>query len=182
MWRWKHGGKEKPSKISRESFAKWAGECVELVYEKTGVKLDYSLESLKTLDATVCTLKPEDQEELQSELLGAYIVLTGSYLGEVVVRSLNGKWEKTDSPLGWVVKLGLKEIDVFQIAFESVSQPDRFSRFHSELNQEKIQVEVKPEALSELEGLIVKGYTTEVEVPEKERPPWEEMLEEDYEY
>ncbi|MBO3842670.1 MAG: hypothetical protein FGF48_09705 [Candidatus Brockarchaeota archaeon] len=179
MWRWKRGRKEGSSSISRDSFAKWAGECVELVAEKTGVKLDYSLESLKTLDAAVSGLKPE---EFQSELLGAYIVLTGSYLGEVIVRNLDGKWGKTGSPLGWAVKIGDMEIDVFQIAFESVSQPDRFSRLHSELDSKGEQAGVNPRVLSELEELIVKGYTSEIEKPEKREPlPWE-ALEEDYEY
>ncbi|MEM2598928.1 MAG: hypothetical protein QW796_04305 [Thermoproteota archaeon] len=181
MWRRKRGGKN-PSSISRDSFAKWADECVELVAEKAGVKLDYSLEFLKTLDAVVSKLKPEDRGELQSELLGAYIVLTGSYLGEVVVRNLSGKWEKTGSPLGWAVKLGDTEIDVFQIAFESVSQPDRFSRFHSELNSKGEQSGGNSRVLSELEELIVKGYTSEIEMPEEKEPlPWE-TLEEDYEY
>lgn len=179
MWRWKHGGK-KPSSISR-GFAKWAGECVELVDEKAGVKLDYSLESLKTLDAAVSRLKPEEHGEFQGELLGAYIVLTGSYLGEVIVRSLDGKWEKTGSPLGWAVKLGVREIDVFQIAFESISQPGRFSRFLAELNPEGGQAEGKPDALSEIEKLIVEGYTSEIEKPEEKRLPWE-TLEEEYEY
>lgn len=179
MWRWKPGGK-KHSGISVDSFAKWAGECVEIVGEKAGVKLDYSLESLKILDAAVSGLKPEDYGGFQSELLGAYIVLTGSYLGEVIVRNLNGKWEKTSSPLGWSVRLGVREIDVFQIAFESVSQPDRFSRLHSELNQRGRQAGRKPLALSELEKLIVDGYTSEIEEPEEKRLPWETL--EEYEY
>ncbi len=182
MWRWKRGRKKDSSSISRDSFAKWAGECVKLVDEKTGVKLDYSLESLKNLDAVVSRLKPEDPGEFQSELLGAYIVLTGSYLGEVLVRSRGGKWEKTGSPLGWAVKLGVREIDVFQIAFESVSQPDRFSRLHSELDSKGEQAGGMPRVLSELEELIVKGYTSEIEEPKKKEPlPWE-TLEEDYEY
>jgi hypothetical protein len=180
MRRWKRGEKEKPFSINRDSLAKWADECVELVNEKAGVKLDYSLESLRSLDIAVSRLKPEDQGELQSDLLGAYIVLTGSYLGEVIVRSLNGKWEKTSSPLGWVVRLGDREIDVFQIAFESVSQPDRFSRFHRELNSGEKKVEENPGARSELEELIVKGYTSEIEKPQEEPLLWEDPEEEEY--
>jgi len=127
------------------------------------VKLDYSLESLSNLDSAVSRLRPvEDQDGLQSDFLGAYIVLTGSYLGEVIVRSLNGRWEKTGSPLGWAVRLGDREIDVFKIAFESISEPNRFTRFYWELRPGE-PVERNPGAHSELEELIVKDYTSEVE-------------------
>ena len=178
MWSRKRGNRRKPPSISQDSFAKWAGECVELASEKAGVELDYSLESLSNLDSAVSRLKPEDQGELQSDLLGAYIVLTGSYLGEVIVRSLNGKWEKTSSPLGWVVRLGDREIDVFQIAFESVSQLDRFGRFHKELNPVEKKIGENPGARSELEELIVKGYTSEIEKPREEPLLWEDPEEE----
>ncbi|MEM2930503.1 MAG: DUF6278 family protein [Thermoproteota archaeon] len=181
MWHWRRGKKEKPSSISQSSFAKWADECVELVCEKAGVKLDYSLESLRSLDATASRLKLEEQGELQSDLLGAYIVLTGSYLGEVIVRNLNGKWERTGAPLGWAVRLSDREIDVFQIAFESISEPDRFARFYRELRPEDKQAGENPGTRSGLEELIVRGYTSEIEKPEEESQPLE-TLEEEYEY
>ncbi|MGQ9690289.1 MAG: DUF6278 family protein [Thermoproteota archaeon] len=180
MWHWKRR-KNNTLGPRQGSFAKWAGKCVELAGEKAGVKLDYSLESLKSLDAADSRLRldAKDPGELPSDVLGAYLILTGSYLGEVIVRNLSGKWEKTESPLGWAVRLGGEEIDVFQVAFESISEPSRFSEFYRKLCSEEKNGETTPRENtgilpSELEELMARVYTSEEEKPEEqEQQPWE---------
>lgn len=97
-----------------------AGECVkaadnavEWVKSMSGIELDYSPPSLIALDRVlnvlIPTLSADDQDPA--------VVMLGSYLGEVFLRTCGGRWEMGDVFAGPALRgLGGKEVTVSPFA------------------------------------------------------------------
>jgi hypothetical protein len=74
-----------------------AALAVEVARESYDAALDYSPESLETLDAEIESLR---EEGLDGEATAEVLFVFGCYLGEVMVRQLKGTWVPTPrSPL-----------------------------------------------------------------------------------
>ncbi|MBO3841864.1 MAG: hypothetical protein FGF48_05545, partial [Candidatus Brockarchaeota archaeon] len=116
-------------------FHKLAEKYVKTVKSRLELKLDYSLSSLRSLDNVSRILRHgvQDPAKLQKDSLATHLLQTGSYLGETIVRSLNGKWVKAENPVGWTVSLDGEKIDVFQIVLESIFMPNRFNELFEKL-------------------------------------------------
>lgn len=108
-------------------FKHCSAECVEWFYSTELKSIDYTPNSLMELDRVIDENRPrelfkdidiEDEENPYSNILLRVILTTGSYLGEVLVNNLNGKWERGEAR-GWNVSLGEARLNVFQIAEES---------------------------------------------------------------
>ncbi|MEM3661120.1 MAG: hypothetical protein QXU11_12150 [Thermoproteota archaeon] len=126
-------------------FTEIAKHYVKRVGDKTGVKLDYSLESLRSLaDVSSRLIRVEDPSKISKEFLFLHVLQTGSYIGETIIRSLNGKWVEDKNPVGWAVGLDGEKIDVFQIALESVVTPDRFNELYEKLASSKNPTDTSP--------------------------------------
>ncbi len=67
-----------------------AGECVNLVADNHGYKLDFSLDSLTVLDR-VCEELLADGP-LNEQRLNLWFKLVGAYTGEVCLRAYGGEW------------------------------------------------------------------------------------------
>jgi hypothetical protein len=67
-----------------------ADECVNLVDDIFGHRLDYSLDSLRVLDQA-CSLLLEDGP-LPEQRLELWYQLAGAYTGEVCLRAYGGEW------------------------------------------------------------------------------------------
>jgi hypothetical protein len=115
-------------------FRHCSAECVEWFYSMELKPIDYTPDSLVELDRVIDAYWPkelfrdvdmEDEENTYSTILLRLVLMTGSYLGEVLVRSLGGKWEKAE-PSGWRILVKESRIDVFHIAEESLRGPSRF--------------------------------------------------------
>ncbi|MBO3754888.1 MAG: hypothetical protein FGF53_08465 [Candidatus Brockarchaeota archaeon] len=115
-------------------FRHCSAECVEWFYSMMLKPIDYTPGSLVELDRVIDAYWPkelfkdvemEDEENTYSTILLRLVLMTGSYLGEVLVRNLGGKWEKAE-PSGWHILLKESSINVFQIAEESLRGPSRF--------------------------------------------------------
>lgn len=115
-------------------FTSLAEKHVERVEREMGVKLDYSLDSLRILgEVSSRLIQGEDPAKPRELVLFTHILPTGSYLGETLVKSLNGKWVEDKNPVGWAIGLDGERIDVFQIAFESIVTPNRFNELFEKL-------------------------------------------------
>ncbi len=73
-----------------EDAAKYASLAVSMAEKLEGIKLDYSPNSLKSVDEIILKFhkagkKPEDIQRA--------IIVLGCYVGEVMIRNLGGKWE-----------------------------------------------------------------------------------------
>jgi hypothetical protein len=115
-------------------FRHCSAECVEWFYSIELKPIDYTPESLIELDRIIDTYWPKElfksidisnEEDPRSVILLRLVLMTGSYLGEVLIRSLGGKWEKSED-LGWHVLLKGKRINVFNIAEESFREASGF--------------------------------------------------------
>jgi hypothetical protein len=71
-----------------------AAECVSLVAEIFGHELDYSLESLVTLDQVCANLVADGP--LSGKRLNLWSHLAGAYTGEVCLRAYGGEWIEDD--------------------------------------------------------------------------------------
>lgn len=102
-------------------FPEIAEKYVKKVEEKLGVKLDYSLESLKNLSKVTSRLLEDIKGSRDSVniAIALYAISTASYIGEVIVRNQNGKWVEANNRLGWAVRFDSKEVNVLQTVIES---------------------------------------------------------------
>ena len=66
--------------------------AVEVAWEEFGFNLDYSPGSLESVDAQVESLR---EEGLTGEGAAETLFVVGCYVGEVMARSLDGKWSAT---------------------------------------------------------------------------------------
>ncbi|MEH0936585.1 hypothetical protein [Micromonospora psammae] len=84
-----------------------ADECVELVSRQFGRRLDWSPESLSTLDEVCVDLLADGP--LADERLDLWWRLIGAYTGEVVIRAYGGEWvaHETSPGVPAVSALGL---------------------------------------------------------------------------
>ena len=74
--------------------------AVEAAWEEFGFDLDYSPGSLESADAQIESLR---EEGLTGEDAAEALFVLGCYLGEVMVRSLGGRWVATPrSPLSGI--------------------------------------------------------------------------------
>ena len=105
--------------------AKAAENAVEWVKSMSGIELDFSPPSLMALDRVlkvlIPTLSKKDEEPA--------VVMLGSYLGEVLLRTAGGRWETGDISGPGVRGLGGKEITVSP--FARIRQAfERFEHHH----------------------------------------------------
>jgi len=112
-----------------------AEKYVKRVEDKLGVKLDYSLESLKNLGNVTSKLLEDIKGSRDSVniAIALYALSTASYIGEVIVRNQNGKWVEADNRLGWAVRFDSKEVDVLQTVIEGFLTPERFNELLEKL-------------------------------------------------
>jgi hypothetical protein len=94
-----------------ETAADHAELAVRLASEQHDVELDFSRKSLENLDALVDTLR---EDGLTGEEAAEALFVLGCYLGEVLVRGLQGRWLATPlSPLKdvspWPMVVGLPD-------------------------------------------------------------------------
>jgi hypothetical protein len=94
-----------------ETAADHAELAVRLASEEHDVELDFSAKSLESLDALVDTLR---EDGLTGEEAAEALFVLGCYLGEVLVRGLQGRWLATPiSPLKdvspWPMVVGLPD-------------------------------------------------------------------------
>ncbi len=75
-----------------ETAADHAQLAVQLASEEHDVELDFSRRSLESLDALVDTLR---EDGLSGEEAAEALFVLGCYLGEVLVRALQGQWVPT---------------------------------------------------------------------------------------
>lgn len=75
-----------------------AAECVTLVAEEFGHRLDWSLDSLAVLDGVCEQLLADGQRSGQR--LDLWWRLIGAYTGEVVIRAYDGQWIRHESSPG----------------------------------------------------------------------------------
>lgn len=114
-------------------FKHCSAECVEWFYSMELKPINYTSESLMELDKIIDAHWPRelfkeisiDSEEPQSIILLRLVLMTGSYLGEVLVRNLGGQWERTED-LGWHIRLEDARINVFNIAENSFRESSNF--------------------------------------------------------
>lgn len=80
-----------------EHAADLAGVCVEAAKKVSGIDLDFSPESLSWVESQLDKFAADGCGEGE---IAATLFCFGCYVGEVLVRSLGGHWERTeDSPL-----------------------------------------------------------------------------------
>jgi hypothetical protein len=108
-------------------------------------RLDFTVESLADVDEYAAGQgdvmgalgEGMDDGEFLEQLDGGYTLWTGSYLGEVLVRSFDAEWVEDD---GWAVEVpadgGALEVAVFDIAAESVADEPLFSAVGEEVRED----------------------------------------------
>lgn len=126
--------KERITKAGPPFFKHCSAECVEWFYSMELKTIDYDPNSLMELDRVIANYWPkerfrdvdiEDEENPYSTILLRLMLMTGSYLGEVLVRNLGGTWDRTEGS-GWHIRLKEEIINVFNIAKESFQKPPKF--------------------------------------------------------
>jgi hypothetical protein len=82
-----------------------ADQCVDLVAEQFGRQLDWSPESLSTLDEVCAELLADGP--LTDERLDLWWKLIGAYTGEVAIRTHGGTWVEHEGTVPAVSVLGI---------------------------------------------------------------------------
>jgi hypothetical protein len=80
-----------------ENGPRFAADIVSIVREGSGVRLDYSAQSLWVLDDVIEGIR---QEAPPHEAVVETLVGFGTYVGEVLVRETGGVWEDFDASYG----------------------------------------------------------------------------------
>lgn len=76
--------------VDHQALENLAAECVKLVAERFGRKLDWSVESLAELDDAFASLLMDGP--LTGTRLDLWWKLVGAYTGEVAIRAYGGQW------------------------------------------------------------------------------------------
>ncbi|WP_435363027.1 hypothetical protein [Haloarchaeobius sp. DYHT-AS-18] len=126
---------EQPPREPPEAFAYEAQEFVDFWHE---YPLDYSVDSLDHLDSLVAEnwdpgafagVDPDADGGPEARTLYGLVQSLGSYLGESLVRDVDGEWTEAGSG-NWVVVVegsdGQATIDVFRIATEAFTESPNF--------------------------------------------------------
>src|SRR4051812_12703106 len=79
--------------LTPENAHEAAAEAVQSSREKLGIELDYSIESLETLDRILNEVHVSGRK---SQEMGGAVLVFGCYLGEVILRKLGGKWLRAE--------------------------------------------------------------------------------------
>src|SRR6056297_1828126 len=108
-------------------------KAVDAVQEWDAVDLDFSLASLERLDsfarkqgARLAVLRDESDDggERVADMHTGFTIRAGSYVGEVLVRELDGEWVETDDY--WAVRVATGDnattVDVFEVASHSFAE------------------------------------------------------------
>ncbi|MEM2940426.1 MAG: hypothetical protein QW304_02620 [Thermoproteota archaeon] len=126
--------KERITEAGPPFFKHCSAECVEWFYSMELKPIDYDQNSLMELDRVIDTYWPkerfrdvdiEDEENPYSTILLRLMLMTGSYLGEVLIRNLGGTWDRAEDS-GWHIRLKERRINVFNIAKESFQNSPKF--------------------------------------------------------
>ena len=78
-----------PLEPSPENAPALAEKLVATVHKLDGISLDYSVESLTTLDSRILAFR---QQGATSAEMPETLFMFGCYFGEVLIRNLGGKW------------------------------------------------------------------------------------------
>ncbi len=107
----------KASLVTPETFRKEAQETVSTAKEIFEAKLDFTAESIKTLDKMIEEGWKTPMGEKEAYELSMSILSLGSYLGETIIKNLGGKWQVDIAEKNPVEKmLSAKIIDLGKIA------------------------------------------------------------------
>jgi hypothetical protein len=80
----------------------YANDAVAYADDRLGIALDYSEQSLESVDRIVAEstksglLVPGDLSAAEREELWAFCKMLGGYVGEVIVRNLGGEWQTNE--------------------------------------------------------------------------------------
>lgn len=107
----------KASLVTAEIFNKEAQDTVNSAREIFNAKLDFTAESIKTLDKIIEEGWKIPMGEKEAYELSMSILSLGSYLGETIIKNLGGKWQvNTDEENSVEKMLDAKIIDLGKIA------------------------------------------------------------------
>ncbi len=73
----------------------WASHAVAFTQQSTGISLDYSPQSLQVVDHLLDDLS---RRWVHTEQVHYTLLALGCYVGEVLARHLNGRWQQVESP------------------------------------------------------------------------------------
>lgn len=121
--------------------------AVDAVQQWGDYDLDFSLDSLVRLDdlarkrgAALDVFADEQGEDAAADRHVAYTVQAGSYLGEVLVRRCDGRWEQNDDGM-WLVRIPQGEdaidVDVFEVASHSFAEAPAFGDVRERLGDDE---------------------------------------------
>jgi hypothetical protein len=79
--------------LTPEDAPRTADLCVQLAKSVSGVDLDYSVESLRSLDDIIEGMREEGLTAVDAERV---LLTFGCYVGEVMIRHSNAQWRKTE--------------------------------------------------------------------------------------
>lgn len=113
-------------------------KAVDAVQEWDDCELDYTLESLERLDSfarkqgarlDVLREQSDDGGERIADMHTGFTIRAGSYLGEVLVREVDGEWVEEGDAWAVMVPTGddAQTVDVFDVASHSFAQEPVFS-------------------------------------------------------
>lgn len=131
----------------------YADQAVAYVQRALGVPLEYDGDTLPVLDHYLRSVATEQPDALQLVVLTA-----GAYFGEVVRRTLGGRWELADKDLAWRVVLptGLNFSPAGFVA-AAIAQAD-LEDFDSEIAAPPRMVPHVQQALARMGELTVEEY------------------------
>lgn len=108
------GSEPGSEEVAREC-TRAAENAVEWVRSMSGIELDFSPPSLMVLDRVLTQLIPTMSDDEQDST----VILLGSYLGEVMIRAMGGRWETGDVFTGPTLR-GLQGRDITISPFSQI--------------------------------------------------------------
>ena len=108
-----------------------ARDAVAYVAEQYQLELDFSLASLKKVDAVLVTLHQHEQQQSHSaEVIFTLCNILGAYIGEVFIKNYGGNWHNNtadDSAPYISVHLSDKEFPFASVCYHKITQDETVS-------------------------------------------------------
>ena len=108
-----------------------ARDAVTYVAEQHQLELDFSLASLKKVDAILVTLHQHEQQQSHSaEVIFTLCNILGAYIGEVFIKNYGGNWHNNtadDSAPYISVQLSDKEFPFASVCYHKITQDETVS-------------------------------------------------------
>lgn len=108
-----------------------ARDAVAYVAEQYQLELDFSLASLKKVDAVLVTLHQHEQQQSHSaEVIFTLCNILGAYIGEVFIKNYGGNWHNNtadDSAPYISVQLSDKEFPFASVCYHKITQDETVS-------------------------------------------------------